>query len=287
RIRSMLKVELPIRAIFEAPTVAGLAQQLAMANPSSDAFNTLLPLRATGRRPPIFCVHPGGGLGWAYAGMLQYLSRDRPVYALQSKRLSTKDLTFRNIETRSKDFLQEIKQVQPEGPYTLVGWSLGAVIAHAIASELQKNGDKISNLIFLDGYPLTSTSSPKRDGSEYVDRAFGQIDIESTPLTHLREVDPDIHAIVLSELKDATELIASYSPKVVVGKMSLIRALGTGERSANSILSASLWRPYISGKLTQIDVDCDHYNMMSPHALKVIGPLIEGIIELDSSQKGE
>lgn len=60
RIREALGVELSIGNLFEAPTVAGLAERLEMGS-SQSALDVLLPLRTSGDKPPLFCVHPAGG----------------------------------------------------------------------------------------------------------------------------------------------------------------------------------------------------------------------------------
>lgn len=60
RIRSSLGTALSIGAVFEAPTVAGLARLLDEGS-AQDPFAMLLPLRTDGSRPPLFCVHPAGG----------------------------------------------------------------------------------------------------------------------------------------------------------------------------------------------------------------------------------
>lgn len=67
RARVVMGVELQLRSLFDDPTVAGLASRLDRSDPS-DALEVILPLRAQGRRPPLFCIHPGVGLGWTYSG---------------------------------------------------------------------------------------------------------------------------------------------------------------------------------------------------------------------------
>lgn len=67
RIRTELNAEVPIRAVFNAPTVAGLAHWLAtdVSTPTSDdPFAVVLPIRLGGTKPPMWCIHPGGGLSW-------------------------------------------------------------------------------------------------------------------------------------------------------------------------------------------------------------------------------
>src|SRR6185312_46757 len=117
----------PIRTLFEAPSVAQLAARLSEPGFDEDgpcAFSVLLPLRPHGSRPPLFCIHPAMGLGWPYAGLLRYLP-NRPIYALQARRLSDATHYSASVETMAENYLSEMRRVQPTGPYHLLGWSFG------------------------------------------------------------------------------------------------------------------------------------------------------------------
>ncbi|MET9230144.1 amino acid adenylation domain-containing protein [Lentzea sp. NPDC003310] len=155
RVRRALGVRATIRAVFDSPTPAGLATRLDEAG--ADPLNVLLPLRTTGSRAPLFCVHPAAGIGWVYSGLLRHLD-DRPVHALQSRAL-TEPWTG-TMDEMVKDYVAEIRAVQPEGPYHLLGWSFGGQVAHAIATRLQAENAEVAFLALLDGYPGTPGSGP-------------------------------------------------------------------------------------------------------------------------------
>ncbi|MFC7110825.1 thioesterase domain-containing protein [Nonomuraea rubra] len=116
----------------------------------------LLPLRTTGAGVPLFCVHPLSGLGWCYAGLLPYLGR-RPVYCLQARRPPACDLP-----AMVAGHLASIREVQPDGPYQLMGWSAGGSIAHAVACGLQREGADVGFLALLDSFPSTGSTRPRR-----------------------------------------------------------------------------------------------------------------------------
>ncbi|MFI5101497.1 MAG: phosphopantetheine-binding protein, partial [Actinomycetes bacterium] len=84
RVRAALEVELPVRVIFEAPTVAELAARLG-ATDHEAGLGVLLPLRRSGSRPPLFCVHPAGGLAWPYARLVGMLDADHPIYGIHAR----------------------------------------------------------------------------------------------------------------------------------------------------------------------------------------------------------
>jgi nonribosomal peptide synthetase DhbF len=102
----------------------------------------------------LFCIHPGVGLSWCYAGLLQYLRADYPVYGLQARGLRQKESLHLTLEEMIADYLDQIRKIQPGGPYHLLGWSFGGVVAYAIATKLQLQGEQVALLAVLDGYPI-------------------------------------------------------------------------------------------------------------------------------------
>src|SRR6476660_1691917 len=156
RIRSTLDVELAIRSLFEAPTVEALCDRLNGNQPDRSPLDVLLPLRPSGSLPPLFCIHPGGGLSWSYSGLMRHLPADRPIYGLQARAITHPEMAPRTLEEMAADYLTFIRQVQPTGPYHLLGWSFGGLVAHAVATELQHHGEKVALLALLDCYPLAA-----------------------------------------------------------------------------------------------------------------------------------
>ncbi len=126
----------------------------------------MIPLRTEGAGRPLFCVHPGIGLSWGgYAGLVRYLPADRRAYGLQLPTISG-DGDYQSIEQLAHRYIEEMRVIQPEGPYDLLGWSLGGVIAHAMAVELQRAGEEVATLTVMDSYP---------DNGE--DPLFGKLDM--------------------------------------------------------------------------------------------------------------
>src|SRR6185312_7441673 len=152
RIRATLGVELGIRTLFEAPTPARVAARLDM-DDSGDAFDVMLPLRSQGCRSPLFCMHPGVGISWCYSGLMKYLGSDYPIYGVQARSLARPEPLPTSVEQMAADYVDQIRMVQPEGPYFLLGWSFGGAPACAVATELQRRGEQVAFLAILDAYP--------------------------------------------------------------------------------------------------------------------------------------
>ncbi|GAB3897683.1 hypothetical protein GCM10029964_080940 [Kibdelosporangium lantanae] len=153
RIRSVFGVEIANRSLFVAPTPLGVLELLGDTS-ATDGLDVLLPLRTGGTRPPVFCLHPVGGLGWMYANLLRHIPSDHPVYAIQPRALTGADQPASLVEMAA-DYVEHIRLVQPTGPYQLVGWSMGALLAHEIAIQLQAQGLEVGLLVNIDQPPLT------------------------------------------------------------------------------------------------------------------------------------
>nr|WP_245721895.1 thioesterase domain-containing protein [Nocardia crassostreae] len=157
RLSAAVAETVPVVRVFTTPTPAGIVGALRSPNTaganSEAAFDILLPVRArTGNSTaaPLFCIHPIGGIAWSFAGLAAHLDPGRPLYGLQSPALSSPEPLPDSIEDWARLYVEHIRAVQPEGPYHLLGWSLGGVLAHAVAVQLQDAGEQVALLAMMD-----------------------------------------------------------------------------------------------------------------------------------------
>ena len=175
RIRSTLDVELAIRSLFEAPTVEALCDRLNGNQPDRSPLEVLLPLRPSGSLPPLFCIHPGGGLSWSYSGLMRHLPADRPIYGLQARGISHPETSPQTLEEMAADYVTFVRHVQPTGPFHLLGWSFGGLVAHAMATHLQDHGETVALLALLDCYPIAGQSHPQNETEPLMTRRSSPI----------------------------------------------------------------------------------------------------------------
>jgi thioesterase domain-containing protein/acyl carrier protein len=163
---------LPLATLFRAPTVAQLAAILTAE--SGAAVSSLVPIQPSGWLPPFFCVHAVGGNVLEYYDLAKHLGPDQPFYALQSRGLHG-EAPHTRIEDMAAHYIDELRQVQPVGPYFLGGRSLGGVIAYEMACQLRAQGHEIGLLAVLDSYPV-GYERTSADGSSLKARAqrFGK-----------------------------------------------------------------------------------------------------------------
>jgi amino acid adenylation domain-containing protein/FkbH-like protein len=146
--------KLPLVTIFQAPTVEQLARTLAESD--ERARSPIVPVRAEGTRPPLFLVHGAGGdVLWGYANLAKYLSADQPVYGIKSRgQVGLEE--YETIEEMARYYLQELRSVQPQGPYYLGGYCFGGNVAYEMARQLKARGERVTLLALIDASPANA-----------------------------------------------------------------------------------------------------------------------------------
>jgi thioesterase domain-containing protein len=143
---------LPLAAIFEAPTPRALAALLDT-RPRGARWDNLVALKPTGSRPPLFAVTAGDGNVVGFGPLARHLPAEQPLYALQPSGLDGHAAIDRGIEAMATRCVEEIRTVQPHGPYLLAGRCNGATAAYEIAQRLHGEGEEIALLAALDSDP--------------------------------------------------------------------------------------------------------------------------------------
>ena len=287
RVRTTLGLELPMHVLFEAPTVAGLTGRLGVGGGGDTALRVLLPLRSTGKLPPLFCVHPGGGLSWGYAGLLRHLRPEVPVYGVQAHGLLQPDRMPASVEEMAVRYVEEIRTVCPEGPYHLLGWSFGGIVAYEMAVLLQDRGFDIGSLTLLDSYPgvpdyyrvgdrdlLASLLDPSRpdlipaEESPEVADALKLLAQDTGALASLTK--PQLVAL-LATMAHNRAIISDYLPKPFDGDVLFFMATRGRTEGAPS---PDVWEAHISGTVDWHPIDSTHTTMTQPEPLAQIGRIL-------------
>ncbi|WP_282796715.1 amino acid adenylation domain-containing protein [Streptomyces sp. CC224B] len=259
RIRGEFDLDVPLRAIIKYPTVAELAALLIVGTPGEvdDPFAVVLPLNSdpgTGKLP-LWFLHGGGGLGWAFFSFALHV-QDRPAYALQSRGWNGVDKLTGSVEEMVEDYVDEMVKVQPEGPFQLVGWSYGGTVVHAVAEALDRRGREIAFVAILDSQP----------GGEY----FEKLHAERTLADYREEIKKTFGQYFGTEnrqqlvdsmtkiLANNVAIMSRFQPPVYRGDVVFFNA--TLEENSY----AHLWRPYVLGSIEIHDVRAVHHEMHMP-----------------------
>ncbi|HVR98952.1 MAG TPA: non-ribosomal peptide synthetase, partial [Thermoanaerobaculia bacterium] len=256
-IRDRFGRELPLTSLFRAPTVEQLATLLRQGETLEQrTLVEITPRTASGADslPPFFCVHPAGGNILCYVELARALGPDQPFYGLQLL-----EETAGSVEEMAARYAAAVREVQPQGPYSLGGWSSGGTIAFEMARLLAGTGEEIRLLALID------TPRPRFDGPWNSDEpemmvmfardlaaTYGRELPGTVTAEYLRSIDPgeriqrvlaEAQAIYLfppdltradaerlfGMFRSVQEAVSVYEPRPYPGRAAVFLADGSGQ----------------------------------------------------------
>jgi thioesterase domain-containing protein len=138
---------LPLSVLLDGPTIEGLAAQL---GPVSEPSPLVVPLREGGTKPPVFFIHDGMGEVLLYRNLALRLRRDRPIYAIRPLSRNGCPIVHTRLGEMAACYADEIRKIQPHGPYFVAGLCTGGLIALEIARQLESEGERIGLVGLID-----------------------------------------------------------------------------------------------------------------------------------------
>jgi thioesterase domain-containing protein/acyl carrier protein len=164
RVEEVFGVTLPVSTLLQAGTIAKLAGILRGSERRAQ-WSSLVPIVTSGLGPPLFCVHNHTGDILYCKHLHDYLGTERPLYGFQCGCLNGKS-PHRSVNGMARSYVEEMRDVQPHGPYHLFGYSFGGYVAFEMARELTAAGERVNFLgMFntpapgsLEGWPLRQPS---------------------------------------------------------------------------------------------------------------------------------
>ncbi|WP_459696396.1 alpha/beta fold hydrolase, partial [Acidisoma sp. C75] len=274
--------EIGLGDLFNAPSPAQLANHIQNETPPVTFDKVMLALRPGGTLPPLFCIHPATGLGIAFAALLRHLAVERPLYALQARSFADPAAAPATLEAMVEDYLAEIRKVQPQGPYHLIGWSSGAAIAHAIAVRLQQQGEAVPLLASMDGYPagspyqaLMAFELPSSELQRET-RSLVEAYLDAGLRRHLASrqvVDETTISAMLRLQGELTELVLHAQSGVYQGDLILFTCPEL--QGPLAVPPPEIWAAHVTGRIETFPVPDEHSSMLLPASAAIIGEVMD------------
>ncbi|RKH14792.1 amino acid adenylation domain-containing protein [Corallococcus sp. CA053C] len=311
RLREQTGQSLPLAALFQGATVERLAALLEPSTrPQGTGPNVARLNTGDPRRRPLFLVHGGGGGVLSFSRLVRELGDERPIHGLFAPGLEGGVLPPGSMESLARLYVDQVRDVQPRGPYRLAGWSLGGLVAYEMARQLQALGQEVEWLALLDS---TAPSGQQQPEPPLLARlaAFGRTagfalqDLPAQELEHLSAVqDPELLPRMLEVLRDLPAA-GGLEPGQLERLFAVHERLGKANRNyvpasrysgpAELFRAAAHagdptraadggWSEWVPGGLAVCQVPGDHFSLLQePHVLTLAERLTERLRALDES----
>ncbi|MCG8468290.1 MAG: amino acid adenylation domain-containing protein [Gemmatimonadetes bacterium] len=232
-VRSRCGVDLGPGALFSRPTVTRFAEAIdrggpgpeARSDPGLDETYGLEPLLELSSGPedraPLYCIHPAGGISWCYGTLARALASRRRVIGLQATGLRTGRPLPGSLTEMASSYVDAISTGRRDRPFHLLGWSVGGIIAHAMAARLLEIGCRVGQVVLLDAYPADCWHDAPPPGPDAALRALLLIAGED-PET----IDPDdlTRETVRARLAERGHVLGALSDDALDGVVRVVES---------------------------------------------------------------
>ena len=273
--------ELPPVMIYHAPTIAALAALLEQ--PVAPRVPPLVQLKSGSEQPPVFIAHGLGGSVMDFYQVVKHIQTPHAIHGLQAKGIDGVEEPLDRIEDIARYSLDAVKQLQPHGPYLLIGFSLGGLVALEMAQQLVGEGEEIGLLAMLDSYPHVSRLSRGQGARLWARQTWRRAARRlqwlgvSPPYQTTVEVAP---SPALQHFRDSSYLaLERYQPRFYPGKINFVRAATPTDFPADP---AAVWSN-LAREFELETVPGDHLGIMTTN-FESLASVISGYLREDSSE---
>jgi amino acid adenylation domain-containing protein len=295
RVQQTFGITLSVSALTQTPTVEAVAAAIRAQTPASTS--SLVAIQPQGQRPPIYFVHAAGGSVMCYHELARHMSPEQPVYGLQAQGIEAGTHAAPDLPAMARHYIDEIRAVQPQGPYRLAGWSMGGNIVYEMANQLMLQGEGVALLGFLDSSTnVFDDPTPLRDNAAVLAEMFGnEFDVTADMLRTLPQDNLIETAVSMAEshqwlppgftvdqahrilhvYRSSETSIKQHKPQPLACAAVLYRTHEKIEGEEDNDPEDRGWGALIGGGLTIHPVPGNHINMvMAPHS-QVLAQVIE------------
>ncbi|MER6200564.1 alpha/beta fold hydrolase [Streptomyces sp. NPDC001586] len=282
-------MDVSVRQVMQHRSIAAIASAVAESiRPSVSTLTLELAPQASaqGVEHILFCIHPSGGSAHWYEGLAQQLADSCQTYGIQAAGLDPSEVPYRVMEEMADRYWEEMKGIQPQGPYHVLGWSLGGLIAHEIG---RRHPDEVAAVYLLE--PPTVQPGVQRQMLSYAAkyRAAAEMWLEGRAAegTERDDIESRFRSFVASlefmtespglrdwlpfeALGGIMEAAARYEPDVSRAKAILVvgdetKAISDGSLQGDGSFDQylSYWRSLYSEGVRVVEISGSHIEMMT------------------------
>jgi thioesterase domain-containing protein len=302
RVNQACGAELSLRAIFESPTPESLALQLGKQRVKR-TYRPLLTLNKTGRMPRLFCLPPAGGIATVYKNLSLALGSDHPVEGLQARGVDDDEDQFDSTMAQAtQSYVDAITELQPSGPYYLLGMSLGGTIAQEVAVQLEAKGETVAAVFLIDTmtqYELPDNHS-KTENEQLSELLAGLVQKDPTTDQALTPNTDELLTIFQKEWEDygmvpvgtprayflktlknslmSSSLVKNHAARQCQSPIIFFKGTLDGERNFESFD----WQPYTAQPIIHHKVASKHAEMLwQPASYQLIARVVKDVMAND------
>ncbi len=300
KINKQFDKNIQLSAIFQSPTIKQLANIL-HEQANYQTSSPLVAIQPQGSKPPLFFVHPVGGNILCYYELSLHLGSNQPFYGLQAVGLNGESQPYNRIEDMAAKYIEALREIQPNGPYFLGGWSMGGIVAFEMATQLLRNGEQVAMLAMLDS-PAPVNSEQIAEIDDYNDvkilvdfatdmaqsagkNLSGSVEqlqgltldeqlnylLEQARIANLVPLDFELEQLrcLLNVFKSNVLALQSYTPQVYPNQILYFQA---SDEVSNEFSNPTLiWAGLSSEPIKIISIPSNHYTIITkPHIQTIL-----------------
>ena len=259
-----------LNLLFRSPTIAELAQELSgvpMNQVAADLSN-VTPIKREGGRVPLFCVH--GDEANHY--LPRYLHPDQPFIGTVHQGEDGRPMKYSTVKAIAAHYVAELRQLIPQGPYQICGYSFGGVVAFEVARQLHAMGQEVPMVIMLDSYapePFMQVMKEERRSYDAIKKFFlrgivrayhGMGKVLPTRLRNFNIIDTYDKAT------------SAYNARTYDGDVCVIKAIDSpGDADMG-------WSKHVRGKLILRTIEGDHYSIIKEPLVADLAHVMDGVL---------
>jgi len=271
-VNKLFNTDLPLGVMYQSPTIEELGIIISSGNWHPSRYS-LVPIQTQGSRPPLFAIHT-----ITLLDLPRNLGKDQPLYFIRygmAAEVGNRSVRLPSLEELADHYIKEMQQVQPHGPYYLIGFSFGGLIAYEMAGQLLANGHQVNLVGLLDTYlkeekrlqPLHRIiRNLFRQGPN---RLLASIKSKITDLLTPNEYGQDFWPHIYTPAPDET-CRSNYQPKSYKGRVTLFQGWEPESNYFSYILPEQAWKKLLGERLEVQRVPGTHFDICKEPHVKVL-----------------